>query len=170
MGGRAERTPGRPGVICGLIASLIVAVGVWEIPLPGTASAAGLHDRTRRGAPTLAAPIGPPSHVPVGSPMDPPAQMQFAAARITFTLDILPRKGEFSTAVWGKVRFKKGVCATSSCGYRVYRNVVFRFNVTATDPKRHPFQFWVLPSGKKVASHRVTLKVTQPEALTAQFK
>jgi hypothetical protein len=90
---------------------------------------------------------------------------------ITFLVRITPpRKGLYSTAVWGKVSFKKGTCSSTNCGYRVYRNMTFRFSEACLNSKKHPFRFWVLPNGKTDKDHKITLKISQPEALTAQYR
>jgi len=90
--------------------------------------------------------------------------------RITLTIDIVPSKSTYSRATWGKVRFKKGTCAAASCPYRVYAGVTFRFTESATEPREHPFEHWVLPSGKQARGQSVKIKMTADGALIADFK
>ena len=104
------------------------------------------------------------------SAMAQPFVTQSSPSRVTFTLDILPRKSIFSTAVWGQVHSQQGACAKAACTYRIFPGKTFRLVEKPLSPKKHPFKYWVLPGGKHDSSHAVTLKVVQDEELVAQFK
>lgn len=92
-------------------------------------------------------------------------------ARITFTIDILPRKSIFTTGVWGQVRFnKKAVCGTAACTYRIYPGPTYWFTEKAVSAKKHPFQYWVLPNNKHSTAKSVRLKLMYSEKLIAEFK
>lgn len=91
--------------------------------------------------------------------------------RVTLTILVTKRSSSAaSLSSWGTVTYYRRKCSHFICGVRVRAKTVEKVSEKPVNKTRHPFRYWILPSGTKIKAANMRLTVITNETLQVVYK